>query len=452
MNILIAGCGKIGTAVLSDLVSEGHDVTALDTDPAVLSDLSNIYDVMTVCGNVGNCEILGEAGVSHTDLFIAATGSDEANLLGCFLAKRLGAAHTIARVRNPEHNERNLRFMKQQLDLSMLINPEMMAAGELCKLLKFPSAIKIETFSRLNFEMVELRLKPDSVLDGVRIIDLRSRSRAKFLICVVQRGDEVFIPDGQFVLHGGDRIGITATLTEIQKLLREIGLMQKQCRRVMLLGGSRTAIYLARMLSESGISVKIIEKDERLCRELCETLPKTVIVQGDGARQELLLEEGLPSQDAFLALTGMDEENILISFFAASMKVPKVISKVNRSELVSIAEQLGLDSLISPQKYVSDLVVRYARALQNSLDSNIETLYQLMDGKAEALEFIVGSESSMLGVTLRDLTFKPNILIAGIIRNRQAIIPGGDDVILPGDRVVVLAADRKLRELSDILR
>ena len=300
--------------------------------------------------------------------------------------------------------------------------------------------------------MVELRLKPDSVLDGVRIIDLRSRSRAKFLICVVQRGDEVFIPDGQFVLHGGDRIGITATLTEIQKLLREIGLMQKQCRRVMLLGGSRTAIYLARMLSESGISVKIIEKDERLCRELCETLPKTVIVQGDGARQELLLEEGLPSQDAFLALTGMDEENILISFFAASMKVPKVISKVNRSELVSIAEQLGLDSLISPQKYVSDLVVRYARALQNSLDSNIETLYQLMDGKAEALEFIVGSESSMLGVTLRDLTFKPNILIAGIIRNRQAIIPGGDDVILPGDRVVVLAADRKLRELSDILR
>lgn len=452
MNILIAGCGKIGTAMLADLVSEGHDVTALDSDPAVLSNLSNIYDVMAVCGNIGNCEILGEAGAARTDLFIAATGSDEANLLGCFLAKRMGAAHTIARVRSPEHNERSLRFMKQQLDLSMLINPEMMAAGELCNLLKFPSAVKIETFSRLNFEMVEMKLKPDSALDGVRILDLRNRSRAKFLICVVQRGDDVFIPDGRFVLHGGDRIGITATFTEIQKLLREIGLLQKQCRKVMLLGGSRTAIYLARMLSESGVSVKIIEKDERLSRELCDILPRAVIVQGDGARQELLLEEGLPNQDAFLALTGMDEENILISYFASSLKVPKVISKVNRSELMPLAEQLGLDSLVSPQKIVSDLVVRYARALQDSLDSNIETLYQLMDGKAEALEFVVSAESRLLGVTLRDLPLKPNILIAGIIRNRQAIIPGGDDVILPGDRVVVLAADRKLRDLADILR
>ena len=452
MNILIAGCGKIGTAMLADLVSEGHDVTALDSDPAVLSNLSNIYDVMAVCGNIGNCETLGEAGAARTDLFIAATGSDEANLLGCFLAKRMGAAHTIARVRSPEHNERSLRFMKQQLDLSMLINPEMMAAGELCNLLKFPSAVKIETFSRLNFEMVEMKLKPDSALDGVRILDLRNRSRAKFLICVVQRGDDVFIPDGRFVLHGGDRIGITATFTEIQKLLREIGLLQKQCRKVMLLGGSRTAIYLARMLSESGVSVKIIEKDERLSRELCDILPRAVIVQGDGARQELLLEEGLPNQDAFLALTGMDEENILISYFASSLKVPKVISKVNRSELMPLAEQLGLDSLVSPQKIVSDLVVRYARALQDSLDSNIETLYQLMDGKAEALEFVVSAESRLLGVTLRDLPLKPNILIAGIIRNRQAIIPGGDDVILPGDRVVVLAADRKLRDLADILR
>ena len=453
MNILIAGCGKIGTAVLADLVSEGHDVTALDMDPHVLESITNIHDVMSVCGNVASCDILEEAGIDKIDLFIAATGSDETNMLSCFLAKRMGASHTIARVRNPEHSERGQRFMRKQLDLSMMVNPEMLAARELFHLLKLPSVVKVETFSRLNFEMVEVRLKPDSALDGMRLIDMRAKSRAKFLVCVVQRGEEVFIPAGNFVLKSGDRIGITATPAEIHKLLKEIGLLQKQARRVTLLGGSKTAVNLARMLTESNISVKIIEKDEKRCREICELLPRATVVLGDGAQQELLLEEGLSGQDAFVALTGMDEENILISFFAASQNVPTVISKVNRNELAAMAERLGLDSLVSPKKIVSDMVVRYARALQNSVGSNIETLYHLMDDKAEAIEFIVRTESALLGVPLCELAIKPDILIAGIIRDRRAIIPGGGDEIRMGDRVVVLAAaDHRLQDLTDILR
>lgn len=451
MNIMIAGCGKVGTEVLADVVSEGHNVTALDIDPAVLGSITDIYDVMSVCGNVSNCDILIEAGIADTDVFMAATGSDETNMLSCFLAKRLGAKHTIARMRNPEHSEQSHRFMREQLNLSMLINPERLAARELFHLLKLPSAVKVETFSRLNFEMIEVRLKPDSVLDNVRILDMRAKYKAKFLICVVQRGDEVFIPDGNFVLKSGDRIGITATTTEIHKLLKEIGTLQKPARRIMLLGGSRTAVYLARLLTESGATVKIIEKDERVCRELCEDLPKATIIHGDGTQQELLLEEGLPDQDAFVALTGMDEQNILISYFASTQNVPTVVSKVNRDELTLMAHRLGLDSLVSPKKSMSDMIVRYVRALENSADSNIETLYHLMDDKAEAVEFVVRSELPFLGIPLKDLQFKSNILIAGIIRQRRAIIPGGNDVMLLGDRVVVLAADRRLQELTDIL-
>lgn len=451
MNILVAGCGKIGTTIIASLVAEGHDVTAIEADAAVLDDITNIYDIIGVCGNGADCETLGEAGVEKAELFVAVTGSDELNMLSCFMAKKMGARHTIARIRNPEYNDRSLGFMRQQLGLSMSINPELLAAQELFNILKFPSAVKIETFSRRNFEMIELRLKSDSALDGIRLSELRDKYKARVLICVVQRGDQVYIPDGTFVLKGGDKIGITATPTEIQKLLRGVGLLQKQARNVMILGGSRTAYYLAKMLTSVGNSVKIIEKDSAHCQELCEALPKAVIIYGDGAQQELLLEEGLRSLDAFVALTGMDEENILISIFAETQNVPTVISKVNRSELASMAEKLGLDCMVSPKKIVADILVQYARALQNSLGSSIETLYKLMDDKAEALEFNVRSDSKLLHIPLKELTFKPNTLIAGIIRDRKTIIPGGDDIIQPGDKVIVLAADHRLKDLSDIL-
>lgn len=452
MKIIIVGCGKIGITILSSLVSEGHDIVAVDSDSAVLSEITNIHDVMGVCGNGVDSDILSEAGVGSAELFVAVTGSDELNMLSCFLAGRMGAKNTIARIRKPEYNDRSLAFMRQQLELSMSINPERMAAHELFNILKFPSAVKIETFSRRNLEMIEAFLGPQSPLDGMKLSDLGSRYRAKVLVCCVQRGEEVTIPDGSFVLKSGDKVGLTGSPAEVQKLFRDMGQLQKQARNIMILGGSRTAFYLAEMLTGIGSDVKIIEQDEKICAELCEALPRAVVINGDGAQQELLLEEGLRSLDAFVALTGMDEENILISIFAASQKVPKVIAKINREELSSMAGRLGLDCIVSPQKTIADRLVQYARALQNSLGSHVETMYKLMDGKAEALEFNVRPDPRLTDIPLKELKLKPNILIAGIIRSRRTVIPGGDDKILPGDRVVVLAANQRLSDLSDILR
>lgn len=452
MKIIISGCGKIGGTILASLVSEGHDIVAIDSDSAVLTEITNIHDVMGVCGNGADSDILTEAGVAGAEMFVAATGSDEMNMLSCFLARRLGAKNTIARIRSPEYNDRSLAFVRRELELSMAINPELLAAHELFNILKFPSAVKIEKFSGRGFEMIELRLKPDSVLDGMSLRSLREKYGTRVLICYVQRGDSVYIPGGDFVLKSGDKIDITAPPADMLKFFRSIGEFQKQARNVMLLGGSRTAYYLADMLTSGGASVKIIERDEKTCSELCEALPKAVIIHGDGAEQELLMEEGLKSLDAFIALTGMDEENILISIFAAAQKVPKVISKVNRDELAAMAERLGLDCIVSPKKIISDVIVQYARALKNSLGSNIETLYQLMDGKAEALEFNAKADPKLTGIPLKELNIKKNILIAGILRYRKTVVPTGDDMILPDDRVIVVAADRKLSDLSDILR
>ena len=452
MRIIVAGCGKIGAAILSSLVSEGHEVLAMDRNPEVNSELTNIYDVMGAAGNCADCETLQEAGIDKTDLFVAATDSDETNMLACFLANRMGAKHTIARIRNPEYNDNSLGFMCGELGLSMSINPEQMAAKELYNILQLPSAVKIQKFSHHRFEMIEVVLKPDSELDGRKLIEMRLRSQAKFLVCTVQRGDEIFIPDGSFVLRSGDKIGVTAAPAEMQKLLKELGILQKQARSVMILGGSRTAFYLAKSLSAAGTPVKIIERDGALCEELCDMLPKAVIIHGDGAHQELLLEEGIRDTDAFVALTGMDEENILISIFAASQNVPKVISKITRDELEPLAAKLGLDTLVSPRRIVSDVLVRYARALQNSLGSHVEMMYHLADGKAEALEFTVSADFPRTGVPLKTMQMRRGILIAGIVRGRTAIIPSGDDVITAGDKVIVIAANQRLSDLADILR
>ena len=452
MKIIIVGCGKIGETLLSSLVGEGHDIVAIDTSSEVITELTNVYDVMGVCGNGVDSDILEEAGVGKADLFIAVTGSDEFNMLSCFLAKKMGASDTIARIRNPEYNDDSLSFIRKQLELSMSINPELLAAQELFNILKFPSAMKIESFSRRYLEMVEMRLKADSALDGVKLSELRSQYDAKVLICCVKRGDDTYIPDGNFVLKGDDRIGITGAPAEVQKFFKRLGLLQKQSKSVMILGGSRTAQYLTDMLLSIGCSVKVIEKKEAVALRLCENYPNAVIIHGDGAKQELLIEEGIKNQDAFISLTGTDEENILISIFAASQGVLKTISKVNRDELASMADKLGVDTIISPKKIVSDLIVRHARALQNSLGSNVQSLYKLMDGDAEALEFNVIADPRLTDIPLKELSLKPNILIAGIIRDRKTIIPGGNDVIKVGDKVVVIASGHKLSDLSDVLR
>lgn len=451
MNIIIVGCGKIGKSIIASLTAEGHDITVIEQDPDVLSEVTNIYDVIGICGSGVDYETLAEAGIDKAEMFVSVTGSDEMNMLSCFFAKKMGAVHTIARIRNPEYNDRSLGFMRQQLALSMSVNPERLAARELFNILRLPNAAKVESFSRGNFEMVEIRISDGSELDGLSLSRMREKYKASVLVCAVERDSQLYIPDGNFVLHKGDKIGLIASHTEVQKLLKLLGALRRQAKNIMILGGSKTAYYLAKMCCSTGMNVKIIEKNQKRCEELSILLPKAMIICGDGAQQELLLEEGITSQDAFVSLTGMDEENIIISLFASRQRVPKVISKINRSEMLTMARQMGLESIITPREITSNILVRFARALENSMGSNVETLYRLMDGKAEALEFNAGSDLTFLNKPLKELNFRKNILIGGILRGRKTIIPSGDDMILPGDRVIVLAADQRLQDLSDII-
>lgn len=452
MNIIVVGCGKIGQSIIASLISEGHDVVAIDKDAEVLEEVTNVYDVISVCGIGTDCEILTEAGANKADIFIAVTGSDELNMLSCYLAKTLGAENTVARIRNREYNEKSLGYLQHELGLSMSINPEYFAAHDVYNVLKLPSAAHIETFSTRNFEIIELVLRDDSPLSGMKIIDLRRQHKAKFLICAVCREGKVYIPDGNFELQSGDKIALTAAPSEIIKLLKGLKITQRSAKKVMILGASRTGYYLARMLLLSGCSVIIIDKDPVKCQEICEALPNATVILGDGAQQELLREEGINDVDAFISLTGMDEQNILISYYAQSQNVPKVITKVNRSEFVPLATGLGLDTIISPRRTITDVILRYVRALKNSVGSNVEKLYKIMDGNAEALKFNVREDFKYIDTPLKDISFKSNILIAGILRNRKAMVPTGDSVILPGDKVIVISAEHRLYDLADIIK
>ncbi len=451
MRIIVSGIGKIGKTIISSLVSEGHEVIGIDNNPAVVQEITNLYDAMCVCGNGADCETLSEAEVEKAELFVAAASSDELNMLSCFLARKMGAKHTIARIRNPEYNDNSLGFMREQLHLSFSINPEFLAAHELYKILRFPSAANVETFSGRTFEMIEVVLKPESALCGLSLMELRKKYDAKFLVGAVRRGEQVFIPDGAFVLESGDRVGIMSSHSELLKLFKTLGMLQKQAKNVIILGASRTAFYLAKRLLAAGNSVKIIERSKEKCIEFSNALPSVKMICGDGASPELLQEEGLSQTDAFVALTGMDELNILISFYASSHNVPKVISKVNRNEIAAMAEKLGLECIVSPRKMVSDVLTRYARALENSLGSSVETLYRIMDDKAEVLEFNVGEDFEYVNTPLKSMALKDNILVAGIVRGKNAIVPSGDDVILSGDKVIVLAAGMRLGDLADIM-
>ncbi len=453
MKILIVGCGKIGTAMLSNLVSEGHEIVAIDSDPDIIAEISNIYDVMCVCGNGADSDVLEEAGVADAEMFVSVTDSDELNMMACFFAKKLGAKHTIARIRKPEYNDKSLSFMRLQLELAMSINPEKQAAQELFNILRLPGAMNIETFSRRNFEMIELRLRQNSPLAGVPLRELRQKYKVMFLVCVVRRGEEVYIPDGNFVLQDGDRIGIAASNVEAEKLFRKLGIMKKRAKNVMILGAGRTSYYLAKMLDSIGVGIKVIEKDRDRCLEFSDLIPNAVVIHGDGASQEVLLEEGLRSTDAFVALTGMDEENILVSIFASAQKVPQIITKINRPELAAMAENLGLESIVSPRKIISDRVCLYARALESSIGSEMETLYTLMDDNAEALEFFVRPGFEWLNIPLKELSLKNNILLVGILRGRKIMIPSGDDVIMPKDHVIVVAAGKQhITSLGEIFK
>ena len=452
MKIIVVGCGKIGKTILASLVKEKHDVLAIDVSPSVISEITNVYDVMGICGNGTEYEKLKEAGAEKADLFIAATSSDELNMLSCFAAKRMGAKYTVARIRSTGNTDSvSLDFMKSQLDLSMSINPELLAARAIYNILKLPSAAKVELFSSHRFEMIELILKEDTPLDGVSLIELRKQSRENFLICTVRRGEEVYIPQGNFCLKSGDRIGVIISGKDTQRVLKTLGIAHKPVRTVLIMGAGNISYYLAKMLVEGHIEVKIIEKDPAKCREFLEQVPGVTVICGNGMDQDLLREEGLSSTDAFVALTGHDEENILISFYAMSQNNNKVITKINAEELSALAEKLGLESIVSPKKIIADTLVQYARALRNSEGSKVETLYSLMNGDTEALEFNVLQDFEYLDIPLKEIKFRKDVLLAGIIRGRVTIIPAGSDVIKAGDKVIVIAAGERIYDLADIV-
>ena len=454
MRIIIFGCGNIGTTVISCLIAEGHDIIAIDRNRNVITEITNIYDVIGLCGNGADCDTLNEAKVENCDMFIAVTGSDELNMLSCYIARQMGAKNTVARIRNPEYNDQSLVSLKEYLDLTSSLNPEHLIAHEIFNVLRFPSAIKVETFTNRRLEMVELILKEPSPLIGISMIDLRKKYTAKFLICAVLRDGEIYIPDCRFVLNQCDRILLSAAPNELHKLLKNLGILKRQSRNVMIQGASRITFYLAKMLLNAGISVKIIERDIEKCDEFAKALPGAMVILGDGSEEELLLEEGIKNMDAFVSLTDNDEENILNSFFVSGLDVPKIVTRIDRNELYSTAKKLGLDCLMSVRKSVSGLVLRYVRSIENSMGSNVERLYKVMDNGAEVLEFNVLPEFKYCNIMLKDLNpkLKPNVLIAGILRDRKPIIPVGDDVILPGDKVVVLVKDHILNDLSDIIR
>lgn len=450
MRIIIAGDGKVGNTLASQLSRENHDVVVIDKSQRVIDDTVNTLDVMGVCGNCASYSVQQEADVAHADLVIATTESDELNMLCCLVAKKAGAKHTIARVRNPEYSDQ-LLFMREELGLSMFINPEYSAARELFQMLRFPSAMKIETFSNRRVELVEIKLHEDSPLAGVVLHELNRRFNVRVLVCAVRRGDDVLIPTGNFVLQEGDKISLSASPSEIERLFRSLKLLRREARSVMIVGGGHIAHYLARMLIDIGVSVRIVERNQARCEQLSELLPKAMIIHGDGTEQELLLEEGIASVDAFVSLTGYDEENIILSMYASSRGVGKVITKVNRAPLASLVEGVGLESIISPKDLSVNSILRYVRAMQNSQGSNVETLYKIVGGRVEALEFRADVTAPLLGIPLKELQLRPNLLIASIARDKRTILPGGDDVILANDRVIVVTTNEQLRDLKDIL-
>ena len=450
MNIIIVGDGKVGATLVEHLSKEGHDVVVIDRDPKVIEQMVNSYDVMGICGNGANCEIQLEAGVDSADLFIAATSSDELNILSCLMAKKAGAGHTIARVRNPDYLKQ-LPFFKDALGLSMIVNPEYDAANEIAKVLRFPNAINIETFYRGLVDLVEIKIDEGNPLCNMQMTDIFNKFGIKILVCAVQRKNEVIIPRGDFIFKAGDRIHITAPRGVLVDFMKKLKIYKHRTKNIMIVGGGKMGYYLARQLCETGgYNVKIIENDLERCEKLCELLPNADILHGDGTDREILLEQGLDGQDAFVALTTIDEENIIASMYASSLGVIKTVAKVNRVSY-EVLESIGMDSAFSSKAIAANRIVAYVRALENSgEESSVQTLYKLVGGQIEALEFKIETDFSGIDIPLRDLKLKRDTLIACIIRNHKVIYPGGNDCIELGDSIVVVTKRNHISSINEI--
>ena len=452
MKIIIVGCGKVGQKLAEKLSQEKlHDITVVDLRYGIIQDLTNQYDIMGVCGSGTSLDTLNEAGVKDADVLISVTGSDELNLITCLIAKKAGNCQTIARVRKPEY-VKEVHLFKEDLGLAMIINPELTAAHTIARILRFPSAIQIDTFSKGRIEILKFRIPEGSVLDNLKIMDIRSRLNCDVLVCGVERGEDAFIPGGNFVMREGDFISIVSSVENATDFFKAIKIRTNSVKNTIIVGGGPIAFYLARRLIQTGIDVKIIEKNPEKCDTLCQTLPKATIINGDGTERRLLLESGLEHCDSFVALTNIDEENVLLSLFAKSKSDAKLITKVNRIEYDDVVDGLDLGTVIYPKDLTAEYIVKFVRAMQNSIGSNIETMHLILEGKAEALEFRIADNSPVVGITLERLDLKDNTLVACINRKGMIITPRGNDMILPGDNVIVVTTHKGFSDIEDILR
>ena len=451
MNIIIIGCGKVGLTLAELLAAEKHDVVLVDESSQKLSSVPEEIDALRILGNGASINTQIEAGIETADILIAVTGSDELNLLCCLIAQKAGHCHTIARVRNPIYNK-ELDFIKVKLGISMIINPELTAAIEISRLLRFPSAIKIDTFAKGRVELLKFRIRSEFGLDGMPINQIAGHSNSNILICAVERGDDIFIPGGDFILRNNDLLSIMASPQNSVPFFHRIGFKTNQVKNAMIVGGGKIGYYTAKLLLDMNIDVRIVENDRDRCEELSLLLPDATIICGDGTDKQLLMEEGLPQAESFVTLTGLDEENILLSLFAQANSHAKLVTKVTKIAFTEIINNLDIGSVIYPKHLTADYILQYVRAMSNSIGSNVETLYQILDNRAEALEFAIHETSDVTDIPLSDLTLKSNLLIGSINRGGKTWIPRGQDTIQVGDTVIIVTTQKGLGDIRDILK
>ena len=450
MNIIIVGCGTVGITLTEQLNKEGNNVTVIDLSAEKLKAIGSQNDVLTVFGNGATFATQREAGIDKADLLIAVTDSDELNLLCCMVAKKTGNCQTIARLRNPDFSS-EADFLKNELGLAMVINPEYASAAEISRVLRFPSALRIDTFSKGRVELLKFKLPEESSLVGLSVREISTVLHCDVLICTVERGDEVFIANGDLVFCKNDIISLIAAPKKISEFFEKIDYKLQAVKNVVIAGGGKITQYLCEILERYPISVKIIERDRKLCDYLCTQYPDATIINGDFSDRELLLEAGIRSAGAFVSLSDQDEENILTSLYVKGVCNGKIITKIARTDFDEILKPLDLNTVITPKSITSDMILRYVRSVEGSMGNNVETLYNIIRGKVEAAEFIIRGSSEITDTPLSELKFKENVLIASIIRNNKVIIPRGHDTINSGDSVIVVSKHLALRDITDIL-
>ena len=450
MDIIIVGCGKVGFTLVEQLSNEDHNIVVIDEKPEKVQYITDRLDVMGIVGNGINHKTLLEAGIATADLLIAVTGDDEKNLLCCVIAKKTGHCQTIARVRNPIYNG-EIAFLKKEFGLAMIINPELTAANEISRVFQFPSAIRVDSFAKGHVELLHFKVSENSPLIHLKLFNLHQTLHSNVLVCTVIRGSEVIIPNGDFEFRAGDTVAIASERRNAIDFFRKIGIVKNRVGNAILAGGGKVSFYLAKILIQSGIRVTIIEINPSRCDVLSELLPEATIICGDATDQDLLSEEGLEQAQGFAALTGLDEENILLSLYANDVSNAKTVTKINRSSFNSVINEMNLGSIIYPRVITADYILKYVRSTVNSINSNVETLYKLAGGKAEALEFIIKENSAVAGIPLQDLNFRKNTLICCIYRNGKVILPGGQDMMLAVESVLVVICGYLISYIKEIL-